>query len=53
MDAIADGLARVWRDPEERMVLKRRGRQRSGEFSWDLAARSTAGVYERVLEGTV
>ncbi len=53
VDAIADGLARVWRDPEERMVLKQRGRQRSGEFSWDSAARSTVEVYDRVLEGTV
>ena len=53
VDAIADGLARVWRDPEEQMVLKQRGRQRSGEFSWDSAALSTAEVYDRVLEGTV
>lgn len=53
VESIAEGMTRVWGDRRLQDDLRERGVERSQEFSWDRAARSTAGVYDRVLEGTV
>lgn len=44
-EAIADGIARVVRDPEFRLYLSRLGRQRVREFSWARTAQQTLTAY--------
>ena len=45
---IADSIARVLSDSELRESLARKGLERSSLFSWDLCARSTLALLERV-----
>lgn len=49
---LADAIERVtsW-PPAERARWARAGRARAGEFSWDAAARHTAGVYRGAING--
>lgn len=47
-ELIANGLARILSDSELRESLSRKGLERSSLFSWDLCARSTLALLERV-----
>ena len=47
-ERIANGMARILSDPELRESLSRRGLERSSLFSWDLCAKSTLALLERV-----
>jgi glycosyltransferase involved in cell wall biosynthesis len=49
IDAIADGIRRVWQDEPLRRELTWRGLRRAARFTWDSAARETVRVYDRVL----
>jgi glycosyltransferase involved in cell wall biosynthesis len=49
VEAIADGIARVWQNDTLRDDLARRGIARAAHFSWDRCARETARVYERAM----
>lgn len=42
-------LTALLRDPSRLELLRRRGRERAAEFSWERAARATLAVYEEVL----
>jgi len=48
-DDIASALGRLWTDDALRADLRRRGLERSREFSWERTARETAAVYHAVL----
>jgi glycosyltransferase involved in cell wall biosynthesis len=51
-DALAGGIARLLRDAELRRRLGERGRARVLQrFTWEAAARATAGHYREVLAG--
>lgn len=47
VEAIAEGLHRVWSSPETRADLRRRGLARAALFSWENTARETLMVYEQ------
>jgi glycosyltransferase involved in cell wall biosynthesis len=47
--SIADGLRKLTGDPALRAELVLKGLERSGEFSWEKAVRSTWAVYEELL----
>lgn len=51
VDAIADGMRRLYRDEPLRVALRERGLERARGCDWDRAARSTLAVYERVHAG--
>ncbi len=48
--ALAEGLARLLRDPALRRELSARGQHRAREFSWRRTAIGTLRVYERVMD---
>jgi glycosyltransferase involved in cell wall biosynthesis len=48
-EEIAGGMARILSNPELRESLFRKGLQRSSLFSWDLCAKSTLALLERVV----
>jgi glycosyltransferase involved in cell wall biosynthesis len=50
-EAIADGLACLLADPEQREQLRQLGLARAQQYSWERTARETAVVYEKVLNG--
>ena len=50
VESIADGLRRICLDTRLRDRLRTRGQERSSEFTWDLAAERTVGVYRSALE---
>ena len=47
--SIADGIARILSDPDLRATLSRKGRERSALFTWDLCAKSTLALLEKVV----
>jgi glycosyltransferase involved in cell wall biosynthesis len=47
-EGIANGMARILSDSELREFLSRKGLKRSSLFSWDLCAKSTLTLLERV-----
>ena len=47
-EEIANGMARILSDSELRESLSRKGLERSSLFSWDLCAKSTLALLERV-----
>jgi glycosyltransferase involved in cell wall biosynthesis len=47
-ELIADSMARILADSEQREFLSRKGLERSSLFSWDVCARSTLALLERV-----
>jgi glycosyltransferase involved in cell wall biosynthesis len=47
--SIADGIARILSDPPLRGALSRKGLERSTLFSWDLCAKNTLAVLEKVV----
>lgn len=49
-DAIAEGLRQVLTDPSLADDLRRRGRRRAAEFTWQHTAAETAAVYRRATE---
>jgi glycosyltransferase involved in cell wall biosynthesis len=49
VDAIADALRRVWREPVLHQELRARGRDRAAAFSWRRAAEETLDVYRRAV----
>jgi glycosyltransferase involved in cell wall biosynthesis len=49
VEAIADGIRRVWDDEDLRRCLIDRARRRAATFTWDAAARATVELYDRVL----
>jgi len=49
VEQIAAGLVRLIQDADLREELRRRGRARAREFSWERMARQTVQVYEKVL----
>ena len=50
VEAIADGLQRVLTDEALADDLRRRGRARAAEFTWERTARETLQVYRRALD---
>lgn len=50
-EAIAAGLCELLGDGNLRRSLRQRGLERVSQFSWQRAARETAAVYRRVLNG--
>jgi glycosyltransferase involved in cell wall biosynthesis len=49
VDAIADGIRRVWEDDALAADLRARGLERARAFSWERTARLTADVYASAL----
>jgi glycosyltransferase involved in cell wall biosynthesis len=49
-ELIANGMARILSDSGLRESLSRKGLERSSLFSWDICAKSTLAVLERVAE---
>lgn len=49
VEAIAEGIGRVWEDDALAADLRARGLERARLFSWERTARLTADVYESVL----
>jgi glycosyltransferase involved in cell wall biosynthesis len=49
-ESIADGIAQILSDSNLRETLSRKGLERSGLFTWDLCAKKTLEVLERVAE---
>lgn len=49
VEAIADGLRRLWCDDSLRADLGRRGRERAAGYTWPIAAKATIDVYRRAL----
>jgi len=49
VEAIAEGIGRVWEDDALAAELRVRGLARAPRFSWERTARLTADVYESVL----
>jgi glycosyltransferase involved in cell wall biosynthesis len=49
--ALADAMYALWRDPDARDALSRKGLARAAEFSWDRTAVETYGAYGRVAGG--
>jgi len=49
-DQIADRVLRLWRDPELRVTLARRGKQRGAEFSFDRTAKLFRAHYRRTAQ---
>jgi glycosyltransferase involved in cell wall biosynthesis len=47
-ERIANGIDRILSDSELRESLSRKGLERSSRFSWDLCAKSTLALFERV-----
>ncbi|MGI8996745.1 MAG: hypothetical protein ACR2GW_08750, partial [Pyrinomonadaceae bacterium] len=47
--ALAQSLAEVLRDENERQRLSRAGLERAAQFTWEQTARLTLDVYEEVL----
>jgi glycosyltransferase involved in cell wall biosynthesis len=47
--SIASAMLTVAQSPQERRRLISKGRSRAQEFSWDLCARQTYSIYERLL----
>lgn len=50
VDAIAEGIRRVWEDDALAADFRARGLERARLFSWERTARLTADVYESVLQ---
>ena len=50
--AIAAGLTRLLRDETLQHELRQRGLQHVKQYSWERAARETASIYRRILNGT-
>ena len=48
VDQIADGVERVWSDPDLRRDLAERGRERGAQFSFDHTARLFRAHYRRI-----
>jgi alpha-1,3-rhamnosyl/mannosyltransferase len=53
VDALATGLARLWRDETLRADLRARGLAQARQFSWERTARATLDVYRAVLARAV
>ena len=51
-EAIADGLACLWQDADQRAHLRQLGLARAQKYSWERTARETAVVYEKALNGS-
>lgn len=51
IDEIAEGICRVVNDEALRADLIARGLARVNDFSWEVAARKTHGIYTEVLQG--
>ena len=51
-EAIAEGLACLLADADQRDYLRRCGLARAQQYSWERTARETAVVYEKVLNGS-
>lgn len=49
VDALAQGIQRLWQDSALRRVMSDRGVQRAAGFTWERAARQTLEVYRHVL----
>jgi len=49
--AFAGAMALLHSDPEKREALISRGLEQASKFSWDVSARQTMDVYERVMSG--
>jgi glycosyltransferase involved in cell wall biosynthesis len=49
VEAIADGIARLWCDDGLRHALIACGQRRAATFTWEFAARETMKLYDRVL----
>jgi glycosyltransferase involved in cell wall biosynthesis len=49
-EQIADRVLRLWRDPELRVTLARRGKQRGAEFSFDRTAKLFRAHYRRIAQ---
>lgn len=49
IDAIADGITRLWTDDVLRAEMSRRGIVHAANYSWTRTARETAALYERIL----
>ncbi len=49
-ESIAEGLSRMWREPDLRAAASRRGRISAERFTWESAARETWNVYREVVE---
>jgi glycosyltransferase involved in cell wall biosynthesis len=47
VDAIADAVARIATDQQLRDHLRKRGRRRAADFSWELTAKAYRAVYRR------
>lgn len=48
--ALAAAMGRLAEDPARRAELRRRGRRRAQQFSWERAARETLGVFGEALD---
>ncbi len=51
-EQVAAALARILDDPELAVALGKRGKERSGLFSWDAAARQTLTIYRNIVQLT-
>ncbi len=49
-EALAEAIQRVWRDPELRGELARRGLEQARRFSWKNTAEQTLALYRRISE---
>jgi glycosyltransferase involved in cell wall biosynthesis len=50
VDAIADGLERLWDDETLRATLGAIGKRRAAQFDWVSVARRTHAVYRQAVE---
>jgi glycosyltransferase involved in cell wall biosynthesis len=48
-DSIAEGILRLWRDPDFYATQREKGFAHVRQFTWEAAARQTLEVYQRVL----
>jgi hypothetical protein len=52
-DSIADHLEQILRNDDLRQMLVEKGRQQAATFSWEIAARETLAIFEKVREQKV
>jgi glycosyltransferase involved in cell wall biosynthesis len=50
-ESIAEGMERVWMDETLRARLRQRGLERAKCYTWEVSARRSAEVYQRVAPG--
>lgn len=51
VEAICEGLRRIWEDAELRERLRQKGLERARMFTWEKTARATLEVYRSLVDG--